>query len=52
MTTFGQELIESLGEALDHAQGKKAGVREHIEVPDACAIREELAFFGLALGGN
>jgi len=43
MTTFGQELIESLGEALDHAKGRKTGVREHrIEVPDVRAIREEL----------
>ncbi|MEO6215996.1 MAG: NadS family protein [Sphingomonas sp.] len=43
MMTFGQDLIESLGEALDHAQGKKTGAREHrLEVPDVRAIREEL----------
>lgn len=43
MTTFGQDLIESLGEALDHAKGKKTGAREHrIEVPDVRSIREEL----------
>jgi putative transcriptional regulator len=43
MTTFGDDLITSLGQALDHAKGNKDGVREHvIHVPDVRAIREEL----------
>lgn len=42
-TTFGQELIASLEEAVGHAGGKAAAVREHrIEVADARAIRERL----------
>ena len=42
-SNFGRDLINSLGEALDHAKGKKAGAREHnVEVPDVRAIREEL----------
>jgi len=41
--TFGQELIESLKEAADHAEDKQAGARTHvIEVPDVRAIRESL----------
>lgn len=41
--TFGQELIESLGEALDHATGKSAAAREHvIDVPDVRSLRERL----------
>ena len=41
--TFGEELIESLGEALDHATGKSAAAREHlIEVPDVRSLREGL----------
>jgi putative transcriptional regulator len=41
--TFGQELIESMNEALDHATGKATGARTHtIEVPDVRAIREAL----------
>jgi putative transcriptional regulator len=41
--TFGQELIESMNEALDHAMGKETGARVHtIEVPDVRAIREAL----------
>jgi putative transcriptional regulator len=43
MTTFGNDLITSLGQALDHAKGNKNGVREHIIlVPDVRAIREKL----------
>lgn len=43
MTTFGNDLIDSLNEALDHAKGKTAGAREHsIEVPDVRALREAL----------
>jgi len=41
--TFGQELIESLKEAADHAGGNKGTARVHtIEVPDVRAIREAL----------
>lgn len=40
---FGDELIESLNEAVAHARGGKTGARVHvIEVPDAKAIRERL----------
>jgi putative transcriptional regulator len=43
MTTLGNDLITSLGQALDHARGNKNGVREHIvEVPDVRAIRDAL----------
>jgi putative transcriptional regulator len=41
--TFGQELIESLGQAVAHAKGKKAVAREHVvDVPDVKAIRVQL----------
>lgn len=41
--TFGQDLIASLTEALDHSKGKKGGAREHvIEVPDVRSLRETL----------
>jgi putative transcriptional regulator len=41
--TFGQDLIESLGEALDHAKGKRTGARTHkMRVPDVRALRERL----------
>lgn len=41
--TFGQELIESLTEALDHATGKSAGPRVHvIDVPDVRSLRDKL----------
>jgi len=40
---FGDELIDSLSEALAHAQGKETGASVHIvEVPDVKAIRERL----------
>jgi putative transcriptional regulator len=48
MTRFGKELIESLTDALAHAQGQKSGVRVHtvevraVEVPDVRAIRRKL----------
>ena len=43
MTTCGQDLIESLGEALKHARGATARARERsIEVPDVRSIRENL----------
>lgn len=41
--SFGDELIESMTDALDHAQGKKTGARVHvIEVPDVRSLREDL----------
>lgn len=43
MSKFSQELIESLTEACEHAEGKTASVREHtVEVPDVRAIRRKL----------
>jgi putative transcriptional regulator len=43
MSTFGQDLIESLGEAVAHAKGEVTGVRVRmIRVPDVRAIREDL----------
>lgn len=42
-TSFGQDLIASLEEAVSHARGTTAAARvHHIEVPDARAIREQL----------
>ena len=44
MSEFGKDLIESMGEALDHAKGKKSAAKEHIvEVPDVRALRKKLA---------
>lgn len=41
--TFGQELIESLSEAADHAQGKAVAAQSHVvDVPDVRAIRAQL----------
>lgn len=41
--TFGQELIESMTEAVAHAKGKTVAAKEHvIDVPDVRAIREQL----------
>ncbi|MEM9668646.1 MAG: NadS family protein [Pseudomonadota bacterium] len=43
MSEFGKDLIESMGEALDHAKGKKTAAREHtVEVPDVRALRKKL----------
>jgi putative transcriptional regulator len=43
MNKFSKELIESLTEACEHAEGKPAGIRTHVvEVPDARAIRRQL----------
>ncbi len=42
-SSFGRDLIDSLGEALDHAQGNSTAAREHrFEVPNVRAIREGL----------
>ncbi len=41
--TFGQELLESMGQALAHAKGQKTGAKVHtINVPDVKAIRRSL----------
>jgi putative transcriptional regulator len=38
-----KELIESLTEACEHAEGKPSGIRVHVvEVPDVRAIRRQL----------
>jgi putative transcriptional regulator len=43
MTKFGDELIESLGDALAHARGEASGVRVHtVALPDVRAIRRKL----------
>ena len=42
-TTFGQDLIASLAEAVDHAKGQETGAREHlVETPDVRSLRERL----------
>src|SRR5271170_6057940 len=43
MNTFSKELIESMTEACEHAEGKPQPVRVHVvEVPDVRAIRRRL----------
>jgi putative transcriptional regulator len=43
MNKFSRELIESLTEACEHAEGKPSAVRVHVvEVPDVRAIRRGL----------
>ena len=43
MNKFSKELIESLTEACEHAEGKPNRVRVHVvEVPDVRAIRRQL----------
>ncbi len=43
MSKFGKELIESLTDALAHANGEPSGVRVRtVEVPDVRAIRRAL----------
>lgn len=43
MSKFGEDLIESLTDALAHAQSEASGVRLHtVEVPDVRAIRRKL----------
>jgi putative transcriptional regulator len=43
MNKFSKELIESLAEACEHAEGKPSGIRVHaVEVPDVRAIRRQL----------
>ena len=48
MSTFGQDLIASMEEAVAHAQERGTVAREHVvQVPDVRAIRE-----GLGLSQN
>ncbi len=43
MTKFGNELLESLSDALAHAEGRPSGVHTTaFEVPDVRAIRRKL----------
>jgi putative transcriptional regulator len=43
MSKFGKELIQSLTEAVEHAEGKAGSVRvQVVEVPDVRAIRRHL----------
>jgi putative transcriptional regulator len=43
MNKFGKELIESMTEAVEHAEGKRQAARVHVvEVPDVRAIRRRL----------
>ncbi len=43
MNRFSKELIESLTEACEHAEGKPNAARVHlVEVPDVKAIRRQL----------
>lgn len=44
MSKFGEDLVTSLGQAVDHARGKKVpGMRVSVvEVPDVRAIRQAL----------
>jgi putative transcriptional regulator len=49
MTKLGDELIESLNDALAHARGDASGVRLHtVELPDVRAIRQKLRMSQLA----
>ena len=43
MNKFSKELIESLTEACEHAEGEPSEIRVHVvEVPDVRAIRRQL----------
>jgi putative transcriptional regulator len=43
MNKFSNDLIKSLGEAADHAEGRANSARVHlVEVPDVRAIRRKL----------
>ena len=43
MSDFGKDLIESLGEAVQHAKGKSTRARVHaVEVPDVKSLRQSL----------
>jgi putative transcriptional regulator len=43
MNKFSKDLAKSMGEACEHAEGKRTGTRIHVvEVPDVRAIRRKL----------
>jgi putative transcriptional regulator len=43
MNKFSKDLVKSMGEACEHAEGKRNSVRVHaVEVPDVRAIRRKL----------
>jgi hypothetical protein len=43
MNKFSRDLVKSLGEAADHAQGRASSTHVYeVEVPDVCAIRRKL----------
>jgi putative transcriptional regulator len=43
MNKFSKDLVKSLGEARDHAEGRASNARVHVvEVPDVRAIRRKL----------
>ena len=43
MSKFGKDLIASLGQAVEHARGRKKGMRVTVvDVPDVRAIRKSL----------
>jgi putative transcriptional regulator len=43
MNKFSKDLIKSLGEAVEHAEGRASSARVHVvEVPDVRAIRRKL----------
>ena len=43
MNKFSKDLIKSLGEAADHAEGRASSARvQVVEVPDVRAIRRKL----------
>jgi putative transcriptional regulator len=43
MNKFSKDLVKSMGEACEHAEGKRNDTRVHlVEVPDVRAIRRKL----------
>jgi putative transcriptional regulator len=53
MNKFSRDLIKSLGEASDHAEGKADKARVHVvEVPDVRAIRRKLRMSQMEFAQN
>jgi len=53
MNKFSKNLIKSLGEACDHAEGRASNARVHvIEVPDVRAIRRKLRMSQMEFAQN
>ncbi len=49
--TFGQKLIESLEQAVAHAQGNQTGTRTHVvDVVDVKALRKQLRMTQIEFG--